>query len=117
MEEAKKRNFEEVFVWAGSQIRRDNKIIGYEDLLDEEIVVYKDIDISDPNSKTELILSSSRTVSFDLQVKLKKPTYTTEQNIKLATVSAFPLEWVRLYGYYCHPFNKEEGYRFLWEKE
>lgn len=117
MKEAKERNFGEVFVWAGSQIRRDKKLIGYEDYLDENIIVYKDIDISDPNSKTELILSSSRTVSFDLQVKLLKPTYTTEQNIQIATVSAFPLEWVRLYGYYCHPFNKEEGYRFLWEKE
>lgn len=117
MEEAKKRNIKEIFVWAGSQVRRDNKLIGYEDLLEKEIVIYKDIDISDPNEKTELILSSSRTVSFDLQVKLKKPTYTTEQNIKIATVSAFPLEWVRLYGYYCHPFNKQEGYRFLWEKE
>lgn len=117
MKEAKGRNFGEIFVWAGSQIRRDKKLIGYEDYLDENIIIYKDIDISDPNSKTELVLSSSRTVSFDLQVKLLKPTYTTEQNIQIATVSAFPLEWVRLYGYYCHPFNKEEGYRFLWEKE
>ena len=78
---------------------------------------YKNIEVDDENKKTEIILQSSKTVNFDLQVYLYKPTYTTEQNIKITTVSAFPIEWVRLYGYFCHPFNNNVGYKFLWEKK
>lgn len=32
MEEAFRRGFQEVFVWAGSQVRRDNKVIGYDEI-------------------------------------------------------------------------------------
>ena len=77
----------------------------------------KKIDVEDENKKTEIeIITSNLNVQFDLQIVLKKPTYTTEQNIKIATVSAFPIEYVRLYGYFCHPFNNQSDYRFLWEK-
>ena len=77
----------------------------------------EDIDIEDENKKTEITFDSSKTVNFDLQIYLLKPTYTTQQNIRIASVSAFPIEWVRLYGYFCHPFNKKSGYKFLWEKK
>lgn len=77
---------------------------------------YKPITIDDENKETKITFETSATVNFDLQIYLLKPTYTTEQNIRVATVSAFPLEWIRLYGYYCHEFNNQEGYQFLWEK-
>ena len=88
-----------------------------EPYIDGNNTLYKEIDIEDENKKTELIIKSSNTVNFDLEVYLLKPTYTTEQNIRIATVSAFPIEWVRLYGYFCHPFNNKQGYKFLWEKK
>ena len=77
---------------------------------------YKPITIDDENKETKITFETSATVNFDLQIYLLKPTYTTEQNIRVTTVSAFPLEWIRLYGYYCHEFNNQEGYQFLWEK-
>lgn len=77
---------------------------------------YQEIGIEDENKETKIIIESSKNVNFDLQIYLLKPTYTTEQNIRIATVSAFPIEWVRLYGYFCHPFNNKSGYEFLWEK-
>lgn len=77
----------------------------------------KNIDIEDENKKTELIIESSKTVKFDLQVYLYKPTYTTEQHIRVASVSAFPIEYIRVFGYFCHPFNNQVGYRLLYEKE
>ena len=80
-------------------------------------IQYKNIDLEDENKETKLILESNGNVEFDLQIKLYKPTYATEQNIRVATVSAFPIEWIRLYGYFCHPFNNKSGYKFLWEKQ
>lgn len=81
----------------------------------------RNIGLEDENKKTEIILDMDseqlESVDFDLQVYLYKPTYTTEQNIRIASVSAFPIEWVRLYGYFCHPFNNHSGYKFLWEKK
>lgn len=74
------------------------------------------IDISDENKVTKISLTSDKEVNFDLKIELIKPVYVTEQHIRLHTVSAFPLEWVKLYGFYCHEFNNEEGYRFLWQK-
>lgn len=76
-----------------------------------------EIDLEYENKETLISFCSSDTVDFDLQIYLLKPTYTTEQNIRITTVSAFPIEWVRLYGYFCHPFNNKEGYKFLWEKK
>ena len=80
-------------------------------------ISYSDIDIEDENKETKISFTTTDTVDFKLEVYLLNPTYTTEQNIRIATVSAFPIEWVRLYGYFCHPFNNKEGYKFLWEKK
>ena len=88
-----------------------------ESYIDGDEVKYRNIDIKDENKKTELIITSSKTVNFDLQVRLYKPTYTTEQNIRVTSVSAFPIERIELWGYFCHPFNNQSGYRFLWSKE
>ena len=77
----------------------------------------KEITIDYENKETKISMICSDAVRFDLQIYLYKPTYVTEQNIRISTVSAFPIEWVRLYGYYCHPFNNKEGYQFLWEKQ
>lgn len=74
------------------------------------------IDIADENKITRLELTADKEVNFDLSVELLHPVYVTEQHIRLATVSAFPLEWVKLFGFYCHDFNPNEGYRLLWEK-
>lgn len=97
---------------------KDDLIEGKIDIIKPSIKddTYTNLDISDENKKTELIIKSSKSVEFDLQIYLLKPTYTTEQNIRVASVSAFPIEWIRLYGYYCHPFNNKSGYEFLWEK-
>lgn len=84
-------------------------VIKYADYIDP--YTGENIDLKDENKKTELIFDSSKTVDFDLQVYLKKPTYTTEQNIKIATVSAFPIESINMYGYFCHPFNNKAGYQ------
>lgn len=96
---------------------QDNITILKVDKETRNIVRYEDIDIEDENKKTEIILHSSKTVNFDLQVYLYKPTYTTEQNIRIATVSAFPIESISLYGYFCHPFNNKAGYKYLWTKK
>ena len=81
-------------------------------------IQYRNIDIENENKKTEIIFSiSNKIVNFDLQIYLLKPTYTTEQNIQIASVSAFPIESVELYGYFCHPFNNKAGYKRLWKKE
>lgn len=77
---------------------------------------YKKLDIKDENKITRLELTSNKEVNFNLKVELIKPVYVTEQHIRLSTVSAFPLEWVKLYGFFCHEFNNQEGYEFLWEK-
>lgn len=78
---------------------------------------YKHIDISDENKITRLELTSDKEVNFNLSVELIKPVYVTEQHIRLSSVSAFPLDWVKLFGFYCHDFNDQEGYRLLWEKK
>ena len=77
----------------------------------------KEIPLDYENKETKISMMCSDAVRFDLQIYLYKPTYVTEQNIRISSVSAFPIEWVRLYGYYCHPFNNKEGYQFLWEKQ
>lgn len=77
---------------------------------------YKHIDISDENKITRLELTSDKEVNFELSVELIKPVYVTEQHIRISSVSAFPLEWVKLFGFYCHDYNDQEGYRLLWEK-
>lgn len=75
-----------------------------------------DLDVHDENKKTELVITSSTQVDFDLDIEIFKPTYVTEQNMRISTVSAFPLEWIRLFGFYCHDFNNKREWKFLWEK-
>lgn len=77
---------------------------------------FSEVSIEDENKITQLEFISSDNVVFDLNIELIKPVYTTEQHIRISTVSAFPLEWIKLYGFYCHEFNDKEGYRFVWEK-
>lgn len=77
----------------------------------------KNIEIENENKKTEIEITSTASVEFDLQVYLYKPTYTTEQNIQVTSVSAFPIERITLYGYFCHPFNNRAGLKYLWEKK
>lgn len=78
---------------------------------------YDEVDIYDENKITYIEIESSRDTNFKLQIKLTHPVYYTEQNIRLHTVSAFPLEWVKLYGFFCHDFNNKQEWRFLWEKQ
>lgn len=77
---------------------------------------FDEVDIDDENKKTQIEFKSTNSVLIKLSVKLIKPVYVTEQNIRLATVSAFPIESVKLYGFYCNEFNNKEEWRFLWEK-
>ena len=110
-------------------VQKDNLIEGFFNKIEPEIknqiyeedyidkdgnIQTKNIDLENENKETKIVLESSGNVDFDLQIKLYKPTYTTEQNIRIASVSAFPIEWVQLYGYFCHPFNNKSGYKFLW---
>lgn len=76
-----------------------------------------EISVQDENKETKIVFESSDPVKFDLQIYLLKPTYVTEQNIRVASVSAFPIEKIELWGYFCHPFNNKQGYEFLWEKK
>lgn len=92
------------------ETQEEKKIIERIDEETEEII-YKNIELEDENKKTEISIQSTTNVNFDLQIYLKKPTYTTEQNIRISSVSAFPIERVELYGYFCHPFNNNAGYK------
>ena len=78
---------------------------------------YNEVDVSDENKITYLSIESSEGVNFSLKVKLIHPIYVTEQNMRVYTVSAFPIEWIKLYGFYCHDFNNKQEWKFLWEKE
>ena len=77
---------------------------------------YSQLDIEDENKITYLEIESDTNVYFDLKVKHIHPVYVTEQNIRVYTVSAFPIESIKLYGFYCHDFNNKQEWRFLWEQ-
>ena len=77
---------------------------------------YNELNIYDENKITYLKIESSDTVNFNLKVKMIHPIYYIEQNMRIHTVSAFPIEWVKLYGFFCHDFNNKQEWRFLWEK-
>lgn len=79
---------------------------------------YDNVDIDDENKITyiEIESDSDYDIDFDLKIRLIHPVYVTEQNIRIHTLSAFPIEWVKLYGFYCHDFNNKQEWRFLWEK-
>lgn len=89
--------------------------IKYDDYYNNDIDQH--IDLRDENKETKITFETTDSVNFDLQVYLLKPTYTIEQNIRISTVSAFPIESVELYGYFCYPFNDQEGEVLLWEKK
>lgn len=78
-------------------------------------------DIDDPLDINEvceidIYLPNGETSYCDLYIELMNPVYVTEQNIRIHTLSAFPIEHVRLYGYMCHPFNNKHQWVYLWEK-
>lgn len=77
---------------------------------------YDEVDIYDENKETYIEIESSNNVNFELKVKMIHPVYFTEQNIRVHTVSAFPIEWIKLYGFYCNDFSNKQEWRFLWEK-
>ena len=77
---------------------------------------YDELSVEDENKITFIEIESDSFVNFALQVKMIHPVYVTEQNIRIHTVSAFPIEWVKLYGFYCHEFNNKQEWMFLWEK-
>lgn len=74
--------------------------------------------IEDENKKNEIRISNSGEVfEFDVRIDLLNPVYVTEQNIYLNTISALPIESVKLFGYFCHEFNDKHGWKFLYKKE
>lgn len=77
---------------------------------------YDEVNIYDENKETYIEIESSEGVSFAIKTKLIHPVYFTEQNIRVHTVSAFPIEWIKLYGFYCNEFSNKQEWRFLWEK-
>lgn len=66
--------------------------------------------------EVEIYISSGETAYCDLYIELFYPVYVTEQNIRIYSLSAFPLEYVRLYGYMCHKYNHKHQWVYLWEK-
>lgn len=82
---------------------------------------YNEVDVDDENKITRISIEATmdeqiEQLFFDLQIKLIHPIYVTEQNMRIHTVSAFPIEWVKLYGFFCHDYNNKQEWRFLWEK-
>ena len=66
--------------------------------------------------EVEIYLPNGESAYCDLYIELLNPVYVTEQNIRVHTLSAFPIEYVRLYGYMCHQFNNKHQWVYLWEK-
>lgn len=104
-------------------VQRDDLVVGRFDKIyaQAQNTDYDTLDIYDENKITYLEISSDSvnqgsSINFELQVKLTHPVYVTEQNIRVHTVSAFPIEWIKLYGFFCHEFNNKQEWRFLWEK-
>ena len=53
---------------------------------------------------------------IDFSIKLLRPVYVVEQNIRVWSPSAFPLKSIKLYGYFCHEHNFNEGWMYLYER-
>lgn len=77
---------------------------------------FDEVDIYDENKITQIEIESTNFVDINLFIKLLHPIYVTEQNIRLTTVSAFPLESIKLFGFFCHEFNNKQEWRLLWDK-
>ena len=53
---------------------------------------------------------------IEFSIKLLRPVYVVEQNIRVWSPSAFPLKNIKLYGYFCHEHNFNEGWMYLYER-
>lgn len=111
----------------------DNKILiddsePAEGQIEGSIDIIKRVQREDPNNITdpldinesceiEIYLPNGESAYCNLFTRLYYPVYVTEQNIRLFTLSAFPLEYVRLYGYMCHKHNNNHQWVYLWEKQ
>lgn len=100
-------------------VQRDDLVKGFFSKIYPQAINtnYDEVDIYNENKETYIELESSENVNFAMKVKLIHPVYFTEQNIRIHTVSAFPIEWVKLYGFYCNDFSNKQEWRFLWEKQ
>lgn len=99
-------------------VQRSDLVDGYFDKIYSQPLNsnYDQLDIEDENKTTFIEITSDTNVYFDLKIKHIHPIYVAEQNIKVHTVSAFPIESIKLYGFYCHDFNNKQEWRFLWEQ-
>lgn len=77
---------------------------------------YSELDVDDENKITYIEIESDTNVYFDLKIKHIHPIYVTEQNIRVHSVGAFPIEYIKLYGFFCHDYNNKQEWQFLWEK-
>ena len=66
--------------------------------------------------KTEEEFLSKGSCRIDFSIKLLHPVYVIEQNIRVWSPSAFPLKSIKLYGYFCHEHNYNEGWMYLYER-
>ena len=97
-----------------------NQIEGSIDIIkrsprDDPSTITDPLDINEV-CELDIYLSNGELAYCDLYVQLFNPVYVTEQNIRIHSLSAFPLEYVRLYGYMCHQFNNKHQWVYLWEK-
>lgn len=99
-------------------VQRSDLVTGYFDKIYSQAknTNYEELDIRDENKITYIELESDVNTMFDLKIKHIHPIYVTEQNIRVYSVSAFPIEYIKLYGFYCHDFNNKQEWQFLWEK-
>lgn len=100
------------------------KVKGFFNIIQSEAIVtdeseLKKLPIYDENKKTQIEIYSPENLNChcDIFVKVFHPVYVTEQNVRLWSPSAFPLESVQLYGYFCHEHNFNEGWALLFEKK
>lgn len=82
---------------------------------DDPSIVDDPLDINEV-CEVEIYLPNGEIAYCDLYIELINPVYVTEQNIRIYSLSAFPIEHVRLYGYMCHQFNNNHQWVYLWEK-
>ncbi len=73
-----------------------------------------EMEVEQDNEIVTKCKQSSCKVNFS--IKLLRPVYVVEQNIRAWSVSAFPLKSIKLYGYFCHEHNFNEGWMYLYER-
>ncbi len=73
--------------------------------------------IIERKQNNEVIVEKNKSsCKIDLSIKLLRPVYVVEQNIRVWSLSAFPLKSIKLYGYFCHEHNFNEGWMYLYER-